>query len=152
MRTIPVLALILVAATGIALAQSQPTLEERMSQADFQAAGLDKLSPQELAQLNAWLDAHAAAPRQRADGRPDFYPDSGERSEIQAHIVGDFSGWIENTTFTLDNGQVWKPAEASRHKAGSLSGPAVTIKPMSFDSWLMYVDGCGCSLRVRRIR
>jgi len=33
-----------------------------------------------------------------------------------------------------------------------LNGPAVRIKPMLLGSWLMYIDGCGCSLRVRRIK
>src|SRR5688572_10963425 len=31
------------------------SLEERMSHADFKAAGLDKLTPEELAALNEWL-------------------------------------------------------------------------------------------------
>jgi len=28
----------------------------------------------------------------------------------------------------------------------------VRIKPMLLGSWLMYVDGCGCSVRVQRIK
>ena len=36
------------------------SLEERMSQTQFHDAGLDKLSPQELKNLNDWLRGHPA--------------------------------------------------------------------------------------------
>ena len=45
----PILALALLAfASGVAAQSQSPSLEERMSQADFHATGLDKLSPAEL--------------------------------------------------------------------------------------------------------
>ena len=40
------------------------TLEERMSQADFRAAGLDHLSPEQLKNLNQWLQLHGAGTAQ----------------------------------------------------------------------------------------
>ena len=42
-------------AAPLAFAQQFSSVEERMSSADFKAAGLDKLSPEELAKLNAFI-------------------------------------------------------------------------------------------------
>ena len=155
MRPISSLALILLATVTVASAQSQPsTLEERMSQAEFRAAGLDKLSPDELKQLNGWLDAHggSAVKYVSSSGAPVFYPDEGDRETIDQHLVGLFSGWRGHTVFTLDNGQQWQQAESGMRDTGKFENPAVKIKPMLLGSWLMYVDGCGCSVRVRRIK
>jgi hypothetical protein len=38
------------------------TIEQSMSAAEFKAAGLDKLSPDELANLNTWLQSRGQAP------------------------------------------------------------------------------------------
>src|SRR5207342_2835934 len=47
-------------AANSASAAGFSSLEERMSQSEFHAAGLDKLSPAELNALNEWLRAHNA--------------------------------------------------------------------------------------------
>ncbi|HET6395927.1 MAG TPA: hypothetical protein VFF91_03700 [Pseudoxanthomonas sp.] len=50
------LALVLAASAAGAAAQSGATrIEQEMTPAEFEAAGLDKLSPEELAALDAWL-------------------------------------------------------------------------------------------------
>jgi hypothetical protein len=155
MRSISSLALILLATATLASAQTQsPTLEERMSQSEFHAAGLDKLSPQELAQLNGWIDAHGGSNVKyvTSGGSPVFYPDSGGRETIEQHIVGTFTGWRGHTIFALDNGQEWRQAESGVRDTGKFSEPLVRIKPTLLGSWLMYVEGCGCSLRVERIK
>ncbi|MGA8277854.1 MAG: hypothetical protein WB784_06635 [Rhodanobacteraceae bacterium] len=145
------LSITLVALSQICAAQTgASTLEERMPQAAFRAAGLDKLSLVELKYLNEWLAAHGGTTRARAPG--DFYSDSGDREMIESHISGDFYGWRGKTVFTLDNGQKWVQAESGQFDVRPLTHPAVKIKPMVLGSWLMYVDGCGCNLRVKRIQ
>lgn len=139
-----------------ALAQSQaPTFEERMSQADFKAAGLDKLTPEELKFLNGWIQAKGVtqmgAPMIKADGTAVFYADGGERQLIESTIVGEFRGWGGKTRVTLENGQVWEQTESGAKGMHTLNAPAVRVKPMSMGSWLMYVDGCPCDMRVKRI-
>jgi hypothetical protein len=125
------------------------TLEERMPGDAFHAAGLDKLSPDELKYLNDWLAMHGGSTH--ANGLPEFYPDSGERQAIESHMAGDFRGWRGHTVFTLDNGQKWQQAESGQFSTNPISHPGVKIKPMVLGSWLMYIDGCGCNLRVKRV-
>jgi hypothetical protein len=54
--------------------------------------------------------------------------------------------------FKLENGQEWEQAESGSRATGTFDNPAVRIKPMILGSWLMYVEGCGCSVRVKRIK
>ena len=159
MRPFPrVLTVFFAMSAAIAGAQTPPattsTLEERMSQADFRASGLDHLTPEQLKYLNAWLQSHGAGNAQLVSpsGQPVFYPDSGARDTIESHIVGTFTGWRGKTIFKLDNGQEWKQAESGMYDAGKYEDPVVRIKPMLLGSWLMYVEGCGCSVRVQRLK
>jgi len=149
------LAVLLTLAIPVASAQTQPsTLEERMSQADFRAAGLDHLSPDQLKYLNEWLRTHggAGSPAVTPSGAPVFYPSSSDRETIESHIDGLFVGWRGKSVFKLDNGQEWRQAESGAYDAGKFENPVVHIKPMVLGSWLMYVEGCGCSVRVQRIK
>ena len=158
MRPFPtVITVVLTLCSALADAQtpSQPaTLEERMSQAEQRSAGLDKLSQDELKFLNEWLRTHGAGSPQivSPSGQPVFYPSDSAREVVESHISGTFTGWRGKTVFKLDNGQEWKQAESGMYDAGKFEDPAVRIKPMLLGSWLMYVDGCGCSVRVQRVK
>ncbi|MDE2272436.1 MAG: hypothetical protein KGJ94_10720 [Xanthomonadaceae bacterium] len=134
------------------MAQQFSSLEERMSAADFKAAGLDKLSPQQLRFLDDWLRTHEPVKAVTASGQPVFYPENQPRDKFSTHLVGQFNGWAGHSTFTLDNGQVWKQAESGAYSCPSIDNPEVTIKPMILGSWLMYVQGCNESVRVERIK
>lgn len=140
----------------LARAVELSSLEERMSQKDFHAAGLNKLDAAELKALNDWLRANSLAPGAptavRPGATPEFYPDQLAREMIEGRLQGAFNGWRGKTRFTLQNGQVWEQAESGVKGNVRLDNPAVKIKPMLFGSWLMAVDGCGCSVRVRRLK
>ena len=134
-------------------AQQFSSLEERMSESDFKAAGLDKLSPDELKYLDQWLQSHQQVKMVGSNGKPVFYADS-DRAEFETHLVGSFSGWNDRTNniFTLSNGQVWRMAESGAESCPSVLNPKVTIKPMILGSWLMYIQGCNDSVRVERVK
>lgn len=134
--------------------QSFSSLEERMSSAEFKAAGLDKLSPEELKTLDEWLRTHGTGSTQMVTpgGKPVFYPSESARKEEQSHLVGHFAGWSGSSVFTLDNGQVWKQAESGSYACPERDHPGVTVKPMLLGSWLMYFEGCNQSVRVERVR
>ena len=136
-------------------AQAQQTagLQQRMSLGEFKAAGLDKLSPQELANLDSWLASHGKVVTKvvSASGKPVFYPDKQKRSKINAHIKGHFDGWSGGSQFTLDNGQVWKQIGDDRPACMTSDHPAATVKPSLMGNWLMYVHGCNDSVHVERL-
>ena len=139
---------------GSAYASSFSSLEERMSQSEFRAAGLDKLSPSELNQLNEWLRTHNAATTTLVtpSGQPVFYASDADREVVQDRIDGSFSGWRGHSVFKLENGQEWTQAESGSSACGKAEHPKVKIKPMLLGSWLMYVESCSESVRVTRTK
>ncbi len=155
-------ALALVACAVPALAQSTPTLEERMTDAQFKAYGLDKLSPAELRGLNQWLQEQdsqrAGASTDGAGVVPDrdprlgFREQTSDRATIEARLVGTFTGWSGNTIFKLDNGQEWQQAEAGTFSGQRIENAEVTIKPKMMGNWLLVVEYCQCRVNVRRIK
>lgn len=159
MRRILLLAALLALAAPLS-AQEFSSLEERMSYAEFKAAGLEKLSPEELAALNDWLrrqgtlagaaTATTAAPS--SDNRG--LPESSSREVIVSRILGEFTGWTGNTRFTLENGQVWEQrGDNSRLTGVRLSNPTVTLKPALIgSSWYLQVEGYNATAKVRRIQ
>ncbi len=162
MRPFPTVLTLAIAmsATVIAAAQTQPsTLEERMSQSDFRAAGLDHLSPDQPGKyLNEWLRTHGAGKRcsgrdARADSRCSIRYDSSRDVKVESHIEGTFVGWRgQNRIQARQRPGMASQAESGMYDAGKFDNPAVRIKPMLLGSWLMYVEGCGCSVRVQRVK
>lgn len=149
-------ALLAIPCAGPVFAQSPaPTLEERMSQAEFTASGLDKLNPEQLKYLNAWIQSKGVseigAPIRHRGGTADFYPADNDREVVESAIAGEFKGWFGNTRIALENGQVWEQSESGRG-GFRMQSPSVTIKPMMMGSWLMKIQGCDCDMRVRRIK
>lgn len=163
LRLLPLL--LALTACGLAHAQSFSSLQERMSAADFQKAGLDKLTPEQLHFLNAWLRTHAGGagnvgagagtapvvvgPANRFGYRA---PADQSRGTVASTLVGNFSGWDSHTRLPLANGQIWQVSESSSWSCQSLKDPRVTIKPMLLGSWLAYIQGCSNSVRVERVR
>ena len=140
--------------TGGAAAAEFSSLEERMNQQEFHAAGLDKLSADELKNLDEWLHTHQTVTTKLVtpSGAPAFYTNKEEKTAFESSIAGTFRGWYGKSTFTLDNGQEWTQAESGQMQAGPYNHPKVRIKPMMVGAWLMYVEPCGCSVRVERTK
>jgi len=153
---VTLLSAILALLAGSAFATGFSSLEERMSQSEFHAAGLDKLSADELRALDDWLRSHNAVVttviNTTPSGQPVFYPKDADREVVQSHIDGNFSGWTGHTVFKLENGQEWTQAESGSYTCGKADHPTVKIKPMLLGSWLMYVGSCGDSVRVTRTK
>lgn len=147
-------------AAGAAATQFS-SLEERMSEAEFRAAGLDRLSPEELAQLNAWIrsrvvtagSAQAAADRTGFRARDGLFGSGeGERRSISARVNGTLGSIGEGRTIELDNGQVWQVTDGSIELDDPVANPVITIEPALLGSWLLKVEGYNRSVRVTRIR
>lgn len=167
-RVIVLTALLLCSVVAWAQSQSFSSLEERMTAKEFRDAGLDQLSPEQLAALNAWVERNvrladpavaaavaagqgtssAPAPA-AADDQVGF--EMRERDEFTSRIVGEFKGWFGKTKFELENGQVWQQVEDDRFPF-SASNPGVKIFPGAFGSWRLKVDGSNRTTLVKRIR
>jgi len=139
---------------SVANAVGYSSLEERMSQGEMHAAGLDKLSATELKSLNDWLQLHSTGSLTKAHTAEDtFYPEASDKVTVNDQIDGQFTGWRGKTTFKLKNGQEWQQAESGTGCLNYHTPDAkVTIKPMLMGSWLMYVDNTDCNLRVKRLK
>ncbi len=139
-----------------ASAQDMQPIEQRMTAEARKAAGIDKLSADELGALNAWLEANMSekAIRKSLVGFPVMHLFSGgdQAEPIVAHIVGEFRGWSGRTSFTLDNGQVWEQIEPGSLVARRMTNPAVTIKPAMMGTWMLRVEGYNRSVRVQRTK
>jgi hypothetical protein len=147
----------------LAIAQQFSSVEERMSSGDFKAAGLDKLTPEELANLNAFIrkevEAKTAVARQEGiqqQNRDDaakmgFSSYHGDRDTITSAIAGDFHGWDGGTTFTLENGQEWHQIEPDQFSV-HLKNPVVEISPGLLGTWYLKVQGYGSTTKVERVK
>jgi hypothetical protein len=148
MRLVRLLPLLMSVALAVPLAAQAADqyvpLQQRMSPEEFKAAGLDKLSPDELKNLDSWLSGHGKTATKMVDqsGNPVFYPSSEKAGPIQARVQGEFGGFTGHTEFTLDNGQVWKQADASRLSCLTSTNPKVTIRRSLMGNWMAAVDGC----------
>ena len=145
-----------------------------MNVTQFDRAGLNKLTADEIKELNAWLNQYLASrpgkaiapatPRSivplpaAATSVVSFGADSmppeespGQLTRIETRIAGPFTGWTGDTIFKLENGQVWKQAAAGYFTNIQLDHPEVVIKKLSF-GYLLTLPGHGETVFVRRIK
>ncbi|MEO9078292.1 MAG: hypothetical protein ABI268_03170 [Rhodanobacter sp.] len=136
-----------------AQAESQ-NLQQRMSAAEFKAAGLERLSPQELQNLESWLQGHKKTTTKVVDtsGKPVFYAGDKKRSKVTTTIVGHFDGWSKGYEFHLANGQLWTSIDPEPHACTSSENTEVQVKPSLLGTWMMYVPSCYANVHVRRVR
>ena len=157
----------LIALSAPALAQDAPPLQQAMSAEEFRAAGLDKLSPEELARLNAWLDRRveqqataavaAAVEQARDEGRREVVEKNrgffhfGSQEPIEATVAGEFTGFGNRERYTLDNGQVWQQIDSATLAGVRKDNPRVRIRPGALGAWWMSVDGYNTQAKVQRV-
>lgn len=161
------LVLLLALLPSLAIAQdaarahdAQRPIEHQMTAEEFAAAGLGKLSPAELANLNAWLRGTLRAETERVSAQAvkqvkdehRGFTNFGSDEAIEARIQGRFEGFGKDRRYVLDNGQVWRQTDTRRLKGVKLDSPKVTIKPGVFSVWYLKVEGYNASAKVERIK
>lgn len=146
--------------------QGFASLEEQMTGEEFRAAGLEKLTPAELAALNEWIRARSLAtldsPRLapsgsvgQSGGRDEYAPPDIEkmkREPIVTRINGSFSGWDGQTVFRLENGMIWAQTDNDKFFTQEIRNPTVTIEPALFGAWKLSVEGHDEACKVKRIQ
>jgi hypothetical protein len=155
---------LLLAAFCVGAAAQSPggrPIEQQMSPEEFKAAGLGKLSAEELARLNAWLNrtidtetTKAAAQAQdkvRAETRGFF--NFGSDEPIVSSIVGEFRGFEKHRSYTLANGHVWKQIDSASLVGVRKTDPKVRITPsLVGNSWYLAIEGYNTRAQVIRTK
>ncbi len=132
-------------APGLPAAPAAAPESERSSVADGSAAS-KPAAPSVVA--SAAAGSERAGPLQRFGLRPERPVDEPEA--IEAHILGEFTGWTGKTLFRLDNGQVWQQRKRGRYFK-RLDSPAVRIS-RALIGYRMEILETGVSTGVKRIQ
>jgi hypothetical protein len=163
-------AAVLLAMAGPALAQRvvEGDLQQQMSAAEFKAAGLDKLSPAELAALNGWLQGKVAAvtadvreqvrEEAREEGRQEVivknrgFFDFGSKEPIVSTLQGEFRGFGKGRRYVLANNQEWEQTDDTTLSGVRRTDPEVSIAPGVMGAWYLQVKGTNTRAKVQRIK
>jgi hypothetical protein len=147
-------------AASIPLA-AQDSIRAQMTPEEFAAAGLDRLSADELARLDAWLNRTVVAESEKAavaakeavqkDARG--FLNFGSEEPVVARIVGEFRGFGRGREYTLDNGNVWRQIDDAQLATRPAANPQVRVTPsLVGNAWYMAVDGTNKRAKVQRVR
>lgn len=156
MKRLRLIIFLLVAATPFVRAQNAdfPGVQKAMSSEQFEGAGLNKLSPEERAQLDQFIRGYVSQSNQQAAtaavDRAVKERGVAEPEVIQSNIVGIFKGYTGQSRFTLANGQVWKQVQGDIRRYPSIDSPPVVIVKAGM-SHRMYIAGGG-NIRVMQVR
>jgi hypothetical protein len=131
-----------------------PDIRKLMTPEEFEAAGLDKLSPEEIEALNRWVvryTAHDAPEVRRQDVVVKAEAAKADEAGIKTRIAGEFTGWDGDTIFRLQNGQIWKQRLDGRwhYRADS---PEVELRKNMMGFWVLKVVETDKSIGVKRLQ
>ena len=118
-----------------------------MTTRELEASGLRTLTPEQLDVLSTWIDSYRRALIQEAVDETGEGP-ALEDAVIDTRIDGIFDGWVGDTVFRLQNGQIWQQASPSARYLFAHS-PHVRI---SRAPYTMRVEGLAGEIAVRRIK
>ena len=103
-------------------------IQQMMTPEEFKAAGLGKLSPDELAKLNAWLQGYRQVTEQAAEKKASARAEHTKMDLIVSRVDGSFNGLTGRTIIRLEDGTVWKQANADDHYRTSVTDhPAAAV-------------------------
>ncbi|MCQ4163529.1 hypothetical protein [Tahibacter harae] len=155
------LALGLLVFAGSAAGDGAKSRLEQVMGAKFREAGLERATPAEIAVLEQFIIEHAdelRALEHRSDrksaaavtGADAERERRADKNVVSSRIAGEFKGWRQGTTLTLENGQQWRIDDNSTLTVPrALANPAVTIKPGTFGNWWLRVEGYNTTAKVK---
>jgi len=135
---------------GASVAAADAGFSERLSESDFKAAGLDKLTPEERARLDELV---AAEPRgASASGRVVRSGEPATPPVTRGKIAGRLTGWKEGTVLTFEDGSRWQIVSKGSYRAAPVrNSPKVELVPLVNGDFVMTVDTVPRRAEVRRI-
>lgn len=164
MKIRPFVALLILAACPLA-AETFPGLRAVLTEAEWQRAGLDRLSPDQIGVVDAALIRHLAQRSSPPDtasaqaegggapktgwlqrfGLPTFDEDWRSVPPLRAKVIA----WEAANRFRLDNGQVWEGFDPIRLE---LVGRQIEIQARRNNQFALIVEGHNTTVRVFRLR
>ncbi len=133
-----------------ALSADDPDIRSLMTAEEFAAAGLGRLSNDEMDAINRWLVRYTA---QDAEEMISTSPAVKEvnRADVRSRIDGEFNGWDGPTRFVLKNGQVYETNSTRRYSYSAID-PEVEITRNWMGIYKMRLLDTDKAINVRRIQ
>jgi hypothetical protein len=151
-----------------------PGLKQVMTPREWEHAGLDQLTPDQIAIVDSALTRHYAhtvteaakeataravqlererAARIAADSKETWVDRFGKSNETagpreETVMSAKVIGWVTANRFMLDNRQVWEGVDYIPYQ---LTGHKIAILPRPFGEFVLVLDGKSTTIRVRRI-
>ena len=121
---------------------SSKVLQDMMTAEEFKAAGLEKLSSEELKNLNAWLQGfREVAETKAAEKATAKATKMAKMEQTLSRVDGTFTGLTGRTIIRLQDGTVWKQANIDdRYRAQVTDHPAAFVSRGPF-GWKMRIEG-----------
>jgi len=115
---------------------SSKVLQDMMTAEEFKAAGLEKLSSEELKNLNAWLQGYREVAETKAAEKATAKAAKTSRAKMEqtlSRVDGTFTGLTGRTIIKLEDGTVWKQANIDdRYHAQVTDHPAAFVSRSAF--------------------
>lgn len=104
------------------------SIQQMMTPEEFRAAGLNKLSPEELQKLDAWLQGYRQVAEQAGEKKGSARAERTKMDLIVSRVDGSFNGLTGRTVIRLEDGTVWKQANADdRFRPKVTDHPAAAV-------------------------
>ena len=128
-------------APGLAAPEMSGSIQEMMTPGEFKAAGLSKLSQEELQKLNAWLQGYRDVTEKAATKKATEVASRTKLDLLVSRVDGTFNGLTGRTIIRLEDGTVWKQANADdRYRPRVTDHPAAVVIHGIF-GYKMQVEG-----------
>lgn len=119
------------------------SIQQMMTPAEFKAAGLNKLSSEELQKLDAWLQGYRDVTEKAAAKKATAVASRTKLDLLVSRVDGSFDGLTGRTVIRLEDGTVWKQANADdRFRPKVTDHPAAVVIHGVF-GYKMQLEGTG---------
>ena len=113
---------------GAAREETSGSIQQMMTPEEFKAAGLDKLSPEELQRLDAWLQGYRQVAEQAGEKKGSARAERTKMDLIVSRVDGTFTGLTGRTVIRLQDGTIWRQANADdRFRPKVTEHPAAAV-------------------------
>ncbi len=145
-----------------AIGENFPGVQKALSPEQYSATGLNKLSPEERANLDNYLRGYFNGATERVVQKATEVASAKAVDQavkqhkveppqlIESHIVGTVSSWKSDQVFTLENGQRWKVIDNSNNHFRPVENPDVFLV-RDYLGFKMAIAGGG-TVRVKRMQ